>query len=62
MDELDIAEERTGIFTDDAIRSVQRKAARFIPGEPGECDKCGEGMPRLVDGWCCRCRDKHKIG
>lgn len=61
MDELDLAEERREIFADDAIRTVQRKAAAMPVGEPGECDKCGEDMPRLVNGWCCRCRDKWKL-
>jgi hypothetical protein len=33
------------------------RAAPFIPGEPGECERCGEDMPRLVSGLCAPCRD-----
>lgn len=29
-------------------------------GNPGECDGCGEWSGRLVDGYCCPCRDKYK--
>jgi hypothetical protein len=33
------------------------RAAAFVPGAPGECDRCGEDMPRLVGGLCAPCRD-----
>jgi hypothetical protein len=38
---------------------VTLRAARepMPAGEPGECDGCGEQMPRLVDGRCGYCRD-----
>lgn len=26
-------------------------------GEPGECERCGDDSPRLVNGWCAPCRD-----
>lgn len=31
------------------------------PGEAGECDLCGEESPRLVNGHCAPCRDKHGL-
>lgn len=38
-------------------RSI-RAARQPVPaGHPGECDNCGEDMPRLVDGRCAPCRD-----
>lgn len=40
------------------------RAARgdIPPGEPGECDLCGEESPRLINGVCARCRDRYGIG
>ena len=38
-------------------RSI-RAARQPIPvGVPGECDGCGDDMPRLVNGLCGYCRD-----
>lgn len=56
MDEADYADERIEISLVDKVNTIRRKP--FLAGEPGDCDKCGETMPRLVDGWCCRCRDR----
>lgn len=61
MDECDITDSRIEIVIDDGVRAIQRRAAKFIVGSPGDCDKCGETMPRLVEGWCCRCRDRFKF-
>jgi hypothetical protein len=61
MDECDISDSRIEITVDDGVRAAQRKAAAFIVGSAGECDKCGEDMPRIVDGWCCRCRDRFRF-
>lgn len=60
-DEADIADERIEIATNDAINNASNLVAAMAKGKPGECDKCGEDMPRLVNGWCCRCRDKYKM-
>jgi hypothetical protein len=38
-----------------------RQRAQIDPGVAGECDKCGDEMPRLVKGICCRCRDRHHL-
>jgi len=61
MDEADITDERIAIASENAINKVRNAVARIPVGIPGECDKCGEDMPRLVDGWCCWCRDKFKV-
>jgi hypothetical protein len=37
--------------------SLARLRAPIPAGEPGECEQCGEDMPRLVDGRCGYCRD-----
>ena len=56
-DEVDLAQEREEIATQDAIR----RAARDIPpGVPGECELCGEWAGRLIEGVCAPCRDKYK--
>lgn len=39
------------------IDHVRRQAAAIPIGEPGECENCGEEMPRLVGGHCAPCRD-----
>ena len=58
MDDIDRANERALHDTAAAIA----KAARDIPpGEPGECDLCGEWSGRLIGGACAPCRDKHKL-
>lgn len=61
MDEADISDETIETARSDAINEIARKVAAMQPGNPGECDKCGEDMPRLVNGWCCKCRDKYKM-
>lgn len=57
-DEADIA--------NDYLERVQEAAMRrprppMPKGEPGECEWCGEGSPRLVRGACARCRDKYSL-
>jgi hypothetical protein len=62
MDEADISDERIEIARSDSIDRIRRENDKFIQGEPGDCDKCGNARPRLVNGWCCYCRDKYKVG
>lgn len=56
-DDVDYANDQQ--LRGDAYReAAARAAAAAIPiGEPGECDCCGEEMPRLVAGLCAPCRD-----
>lgn len=56
-DEADYAsdqQQRGDAYRIDAVRAA---AAKIPAGEPGECDRCSEDMPRLVDGVCAPCRD-----
>ena len=60
-DEIDLAQEREQIATTSALNRIREQAARIDPGEPGECDRCGEQSPRLIRGTCARCRDKWRL-
>ena len=44
-----------------ADRLAEARKAEILPGEPGECDLCGEWSGRLVDGACSPCRDRYKL-
>lgn len=61
MDDADIASVRLEISEAAGVAEVQRRAAAIPKGEPGDCDRCGEPNPRLVNGVCSRCRDKFKL-
>jgi len=53
-DEVDLAND---IAAADLARGI-RAARQPIPvGVPGECEQCGDEMPRLVNGRCGYCRD-----
>lgn len=54
-DEADRAQEQEEFERETMIASA--RSAHFVPGEPGECDRCGQDMPRLVAGLCAPCRD-----
>jgi RNA polymerase-binding transcription factor DksA len=41
----------------DLARGIAAARAPIPAGEPGECEDCGEEMPRLVNGRCGYCRD-----
>jgi hypothetical protein len=57
-DEIDLAQEREHIATAEAIRQAARE---IPPGEPGDCDLCGEWTARLINGACAPCRDKYGL-
>ena len=60
----DIAEvtaERMEVREAAYIAEIRRKAAEIPKGVPGECDLCGEDMPRLINGVRAPCRDRHKL-
>lgn len=56
----------------DAIELAHRAASKIEPGEPGECEVCGEYFARVVNRISCdgktsffacgRCRDELKLG
>lgn len=51
---------------DDAVNRARTKARKIEPGEPGECDYCGEESARVVMRQerpaCAKCRDRYKLG
>lgn len=57
-DEVDHGNDRAQKMLDVAI-AVARKP--LAPGEPGECQRCGEESKRLVSGNCAPCRDRYKL-
>lgn len=57
-DMVDRAAEDSEILDDATINHIRQIAANIPKGEPGECVHCGEDFPRLVKGYCARCRDK----
>lgn len=53
-DDVDFA---TALVAANLEKSISAARAPIPAGEPGECDECGEDMPRLVEGRCGFCRD-----
>ena len=53
-DEIDRANE---IVEEHLARGLAAARVPVPAGEPGECEGCGEDMPRLVNGRCGFCRD-----
>ena len=41
----------------DLERSIRAARQPIAVGVPGECEGCGDDMPRLVNGLCGYCRD-----
>lgn len=62
MDEIDFSDLVYQAFLTGKIEDVQHKAGKISAGVAGDCDRCGETMPRLIYSICCRCRDKYKLG
>ena len=60
-DIADVTSERMEAQEAAHIAEIRRKAAEIPKGKPGECDLCGEDMPRLINGVCAPCRDRHKL-
>ena len=56
-DEIDRANDLAEATTERAIAEARNQAASIPPGEPGDCDFCGELTGRLVKGACAPCRD-----
>jgi hypothetical protein len=56
-DEVDRADAEIERSLAEAIRLSRR--AELPPGEPGDCDTCGEWSGRLVEGMCAPCRDRY---
>ena len=61
MDDADKSEEKNEVMLNAQTEAIRQRVA-FIPaGGAGECVECGDPMPRLVLGVCCRCRDRLKL-
>lgn len=53
-DEVDRANELADAHLERSLRAAR---APIPAGVRGECEECGEDMPRLVNGRCGYCRD-----
>ena len=60
-DEADKTADRMEFEEAANIAEIRRKAAEIPKGKPGECERCGEDMPRLINGVCAPCHDRHKL-
>jgi len=58
MDDADRADDEIERNVSEALR---KSRATLQPGEPGDCDLCGEWSGRLVNGACAPCRDRYKL-
>lgn len=59
-DEVDISNDNIQHDLERRVAEVRRNA-ELPPGEPGDCERCGEWSGRLVNGVCAPCRDRHKL-
>ena len=59
-DEVDISNDNIQHDIERRVEDVRRNA-ELPPGEPGDCERCGEWSGRLVNGVCAPCRDRHKL-
>lgn len=58
MDEVDRANE----YVEESLqRAIAAARGDIEPGEPGECDLCGEYSGRLIGGACAPCRDRYGL-
>ena len=61
MDTVDTASEYEQKERDNQIAAAIASAAKFDPGEAGDCELCGHYFARIVEGACARCRDKYGL-
>lgn len=59
-DEVDISNDNIQHDIERRVEEVRRNA-ELPPGEPGDCERCGEWSGRLVNGICAPCRDRFKL-
>ena len=59
-DEVDISNDNIQHDIERRVEEVRRNA-ELPPGEPGDCERCGEWSERLVNGVCAPCRDRFKL-
>ena len=58
----DIADKASDYQADFEQRSIEAARADIPPGNPGDCEYCGEWSGRLINGACAPCRDKYRLG
>ena len=59
-DEIDKITEQNSLLFAKKIAFL-RENAKIPHGAKGLCDWCGEESLRLINNYCARCRDKHKL-
>ena len=59
-DEVDFSNDNIQHDIERRVEDVRRNA-ELPPGEPGDCERCGEWSGRLVNGVCAPCRDLFKL-
>lgn len=60
-DIIDRANDKAQAQLDGALDAVRHAASKIEPGEPGDCELCGEWTSRLVGGACAPCRDHYRL-
>lgn len=53
-DAVDVAQDLNDLHLRHSLAAARQPV---VIGAPGECQKCGDDMPRLVGGLCGFCRD-----
>ena len=54
---VDLIDAAQQLESEHLARSIRAALVPVPEGVPGECESCGEDMPRLVEGRCAPCRD-----
>ncbi|MDR6847148.1 conjugal transfer protein TraR [Sphingomonas sp. BE137] len=54
---VDLVDAAQQLESEHLARAIAAARVPVPEGIPGECESCGEDMPRLVDGRCAPCRD-----
>jgi hypothetical protein len=57
----DIADKATDYQEKWNDRCIEQQRADIKPGEPGDCELCGEWSGRLIKGACAPCRDRYGL-
>jgi len=60
-DQIDQACDREQEDTAKAVAAAREAASRIEIGFAGTCLECGRDLPRIVRGYCGRCRDELKL-
>lgn len=59
-DDVDFATDIVARATARAVNAVRAAVAAEPIAAAGECQMCGDEMPRLVGGRCAPCRDRRR--